>query len=176
MTLQTDLQEAVTRIQADTLILHNIVHGDNQTTITTEGGPVKTVAKAVKDIQDNIQIVLDGLTDTSVEINQLVTQVTDLRNDAEGFAQAAQLLAASLNLPTDLTGLAHMMLAVKADESGYEPVPSVARFYGLKRSGAKLYAESGNGNFNTADYIFWFFALPGVSFSVSASGHLQIII
>jgi hypothetical protein len=48
MTLQTDLQEAVVRVQADSQILHQIVHGDNQTVVPTEGGNVKTVAKAIR--------------------------------------------------------------------------------------------------------------------------------
>ena len=33
MTLQTDLQEAVVRVQADSQILHQIVHGDNQSVV-----------------------------------------------------------------------------------------------------------------------------------------------
>lgn len=60
MTLQTDLQEAVVRVQADSQILHQIVHGDNQSIVPTEGGNVKTVAKAIKDIEDTIQ---EGLSD-----------------------------------------------------------------------------------------------------------------
>ena len=54
MTLQTDLQDAITRIQADSDILHDIAHGDETALITTENATVKSVAKAVKDITDNI--------------------------------------------------------------------------------------------------------------------------
>lgn len=177
MTIQTDLQEAIARIQADTLILHNIVHGNNTAVITTEGGPVKTAAKAIKDIQDSAQAVIDGITGTGNELNEILSVAQAYRNEAEDFAEEAQLLASSLNLPADLTGLARMMLAVKEDESGYEPVASVSRFYGIKKVGAKLIAESGDGTFNAAEYVFWFITLPGVSFTVNnASGHLQIVI
>jgi hypothetical protein len=54
MTLQTDLQDAITRIQSDSDILHDIAHGGETALITTENGTVKSVAKAVKDITDNI--------------------------------------------------------------------------------------------------------------------------
>lgn len=60
MTLQTDLQEAVVRVQTDSQILHQIVHGDNQSVVPTDGGNVKTVAKAIKDIEDTIQEGLRG--------------------------------------------------------------------------------------------------------------------
>mgnify|MGYP000011678588 FL=1 len=33
MTLQTDLQDAVARVQTDSQILHNIIHGDDQTEV-----------------------------------------------------------------------------------------------------------------------------------------------
>lgn len=55
MTLQTDLQEAVARVQTASQLLHTIVHGDDQTTVTTEGGVVKSASKAIKDIEDLIQ-------------------------------------------------------------------------------------------------------------------------
>jgi len=176
MTLQTDLQEAIARIQADTLILHNIVHGNNTAVVTTEGGPVKSAAKTIKDIQDSAQAVIDSIVGTGNELNEILDQAHDYRDEAHDFAQDAQLLANSLNLPTNLTGLARMMLAVKQDESGYEPVSSISRFYGIKKVGSKLIAESGDGTFNAADYVFWFITLPGVSFTLSASGHLQIVI
>ena len=102
MTLQTDLQEAVVRVQFDSQILHQIVHGNDQTVVPTEGGNVKTVAKAIKDIEDK------GV------------------------------------------------------------------FYGLRKDGAKLLAESGNGTFVAKDYLVWFITLPGVDFSIGPNGHLHI--
>lgn len=54
MTLQTDLQDAVMRAQNDTQILHNIIHGDDQTLVSTDGGNVKTIAKTIKDIESTI--------------------------------------------------------------------------------------------------------------------------
>ena len=50
MSLQTDLQTAVAKVTADGNLLHNIVHGDAISTVVTESGPVKTVAKAIADV------------------------------------------------------------------------------------------------------------------------------
>ena len=70
MTLQTDLQDAVARVQTDSQLLHTIVHGDDQTTVPTDGGNVKSAAKAIKDIEDGIQA---GLTDLGASADSLTT-------------------------------------------------------------------------------------------------------
>ena len=174
MTLQTVLQEAVVRVQADSQILHQIVHGDNQSVVPTDGGNVKTVAKAIKDIEDTIQ---EGLSDLGAAGQQLADAVADaeeFRDQAEQHAQNAETLANALSLPTDLTGKAGMLLAVKEDETGYEPIESKGVFYGLRKDGAKLLAESGNGTFIAKDYPVWFITLPGVDFSIGPNGHLHI--
>ncbi|TAN71889.1 MAG: hypothetical protein EPN20_04255 [Magnetospirillum sp.] len=51
MSLQDDLQTAVAKVTADSGLLHRIVHGDTATTVVTEGGPVKSVAKAIADVE-----------------------------------------------------------------------------------------------------------------------------
>jgi hypothetical protein len=51
MSLQSDLQAAVAKVTADSATLHQIVHGDATTTVETENGPVKSVAKAVADVE-----------------------------------------------------------------------------------------------------------------------------
>lgn len=47
MTLKTDIDQ----LAADAAILHDIVHGNSSSTVSTEGGAVKTVAKAVADAE-----------------------------------------------------------------------------------------------------------------------------
>lgn len=174
MTLQTDLQDAVTRVQTDSQILHNIVHGNDQTVVPTEGGNVKTVAKTIKDINDTIQQGLNDLGAAGEQLTEAVTATEEFRNQAEQHAQNAETLVNALNLPTDLAGKAGMLLAVKEDETGYEPIESKGVFYGLRKDGAKLLAESGNGTFVAKDYPVWFITLPGVDFSIGQNGHLFI--
>lgn len=86
MTLQTDLQDAITRIQTDSDILHDITHGDETATITTENGPVNSVAKAIKDITDDI---------SNAGIN-LLNAVTDAQN-AQSGAEAARDVAIAVS-------------------------------------------------------------------------------
>ena len=66
MTIEADLRAAVSRADADSRLLHDIVHGDADTTVTTEGGPVKTVAKAIGDVEasvaDTAATVIAGVT------------------------------------------------------------------------------------------------------------------
>ena len=40
MTIEADLRATVVRADADSRLLHEIVHGDDTTTVDTEGGPV----------------------------------------------------------------------------------------------------------------------------------------
>ena len=54
MTIETDLRAAVSRADADSRLLHDIVHGDADSTVTTEGGTVKTVAKAIDDVEASV--------------------------------------------------------------------------------------------------------------------------
>jgi hypothetical protein len=54
MTLQTDLEAAVTLVTTDSTLLHAIVHGPASgtgSTVATDGGDVKTVAKAIADVE-----------------------------------------------------------------------------------------------------------------------------
>ena len=55
MTIQTDLQNAVTLIQKDSHLLHTIVHGNDETDVSTEGGTVKTVSKVLKEMEHTFQ-------------------------------------------------------------------------------------------------------------------------
>lgn len=95
---------------------------------------------------------------------------------AEGHAQTAQHLAQSLNLPADLNGHAGKLLAVNQVEDGYEPIESKAVFYGLRKDGAKLIAETGEGPFEASQFPVWMVTVPGLAFSMSENGHLLITI
>ena len=63
MTLETDLRAAVSRADADSRLLHDIVHGDATETVTTEGGTVKTVAKAIGDVETAVAAAAASVTD-----------------------------------------------------------------------------------------------------------------
>jgi ApbE superfamily uncharacterized protein (UPF0280 family) len=51
MNLQERLEATVNKAEVDVSLLHQVVHGNNQTEVVTEGGPVKTVAKAIHQVE-----------------------------------------------------------------------------------------------------------------------------
>jgi microcystin-dependent protein len=74
-TLQEQLQTAVAQTTADSSLLHTIIHGDASTTVTTEGGPVKSVTKVISENQT----LLTGS----------LTTLTGMRDQAVASANAA---------------------------------------------------------------------------------------
>ena len=77
MTIEADLRAAVARADADSRLLHDIVHGDATETVTTEGGTVKTVAKAIDDVEVSVaaaaSTVTDGVADAEAARDEAVT-------------------------------------------------------------------------------------------------------
>ena len=63
MTIEADLRAAVSRADTDSRLLHDIVHGDATETVTTEGGTVKTVAKAIDDVEVSVAAAASTVTD-----------------------------------------------------------------------------------------------------------------
>ncbi len=85
LNLQQQIEAVVDKATADATILHTIVHGDAQTDVITEGGPVKTVAKAIKGVQD----------DLAASRTELTQQVTVATTQAGSFSEIAWMSAAS---------------------------------------------------------------------------------
>ncbi len=83
MTMQTDLQAAVDKATAASAKLHDVVHGDAVSTVTTESGPVKTVAKAVADIEADIDA-------SRIELDQKVTDAAASATASETARTASE--------------------------------------------------------------------------------------
>jgi len=118
----------VTHAQTDSQLLHNIIHGDDQTTVPTDGGDVKSVIKAIGDIEDGIQAGLTDLGVTADQLNNAVSQTETYRDEAQSSAQSAVDTANALNLPTNINGQAGKLLAIKQAEDGFEVIESVGVF------------------------------------------------
>ncbi|MBM3950755.1 MAG: hypothetical protein FJ311_04805 [Rhodospirillales bacterium] len=86
MTLQTDLQAAVAKTTAAADKLHQVVHGDATSTVETESGPVKTVAKTVADNEAAIAA-------SRAELDQKVADAAGSAIAAAGSAIAASASA-----------------------------------------------------------------------------------
>ncbi len=85
MTLQTTLENAVTQTAVDSDLFHQIVHGGDSETVTTEGGDLNTVAKLLKDADDRINSEASGILASTVA----------KASEANQSAQAAAISAAA---------------------------------------------------------------------------------
>ena len=91
MTLQTDLAAAVAKVTADSTLLHKVVHGPAsgaESQVITEGGAVKTVAKAIADIDTQLQSGLATL-DQKVTDAAASAALAVHSADAAGSSEAA---------------------------------------------------------------------------------------
>lgn len=52
--MQERLETAIERTETDSSLFHNMVHGTDTQTVTTEGGEVPTMAKALKDVRNEL--------------------------------------------------------------------------------------------------------------------------
>ncbi|MBQ8436147.1 MAG: hypothetical protein IJX20_00700 [Alphaproteobacteria bacterium] len=106
--MEERLQAVVSQAETDGKKWHNIVHGDENTTVTTENGDVPTVAKQLKDIRDTItggvsDVVAEAESarDTTLiykndveliksEVEQLKSDTEELKNTTESYKNMAQ--------------------------------------------------------------------------------------
>ena len=88
MSLQTDLHDAVTRVAADSVLLHAVVHGSPLETVTTEGGAVVTVAKLLNDADARINLAAQGILAQSQSAAQDALTSAELASSEADRAQS----------------------------------------------------------------------------------------
>jgi len=108
MTMQTDLQAAVDKATAASAKLHEVVHGDAVSTVATETGAVKTVAKALADIDDTLLASM-------AELDQKVFDASSSENNAA--ASAAVALVSEQNASGSEASAATSALAASTSEA-----------------------------------------------------------
>lgn len=116
MTMQTDLRAAVDKAAAASAKLHDVVHGDAVSTVATESGPVKTVAKAIADIEADIdagrteldQKVADAAASVAAaETARTASEAAETASDTARLgAEAAQAGALTSEANTDTAKIA----------------------------------------------------------------------
>ena len=89
MSLQTDLHDAVTRVAADSALLHAVVHGSPLETVATEGGAVVTVAKLLNDADARINLAAQGILAQSQSAAQDALTSAELASSEADRAQSA---------------------------------------------------------------------------------------
>ena len=89
MTLKTRLDDAVGTIEGDAQLLHQIVHGNDQMTVATEGGPVKTVAHVIRETRFELDASRQELTDQVATATQQATQAAQSSSSAAASRDTA---------------------------------------------------------------------------------------
>ena len=89
MSLQTDLHDAVTRVAADSVLLHAVVHGSSLETVSTEGGTVVTVAKLLNDADARINLAAQGILVQSQSAAQDALTSAEVASSEADRAQSA---------------------------------------------------------------------------------------
>lgn len=95
MTIQTQLEAAVAQASVDSDLLHQIVHGGSTSTVTTEGGPVRTLAKLIADKDAEINQATDGLLEqsTALAASAALSEAAAASSEAAAQGSAQQALA-----------------------------------------------------------------------------------
>ena len=94
MNIEAELRAAVSRADTDSRLLHEIVHGDATATVDTEGGPVKTVAKAIGDVEAGVAVAATVVTD-GVAASEAARDASIEARDAAQAAVGGVLVSAA---------------------------------------------------------------------------------
>ncbi len=176
MTLQHDLELAVTQVTQDSQTLHEIVHGDEQTVVPTEGGNVSSPAKVIFDMEQQIQQQLSDLNITLNALQEAVAQAQHYADNAEQQAQTATTAANSTNFPADLTDGAGKLLAVNDKEDGYTLTQTSSTVYGFSKASAKLKLHINEDSCNANTFLSYFIAPVGIAIEIDTRGHLLVTV
>lgn len=123
MTLKSDIDQ----LAADAVLMHQVMHGDATTTVTTAGGPVRSVAKLIADKDAEINVSADGILAQSVaQVGFATQQAIAAGNSLSQVTIAvAQALSAAGTAQTYSTALAAI-----ASQSLISPSAVVTGFNG----------------------------------------------
>lgn len=152
-TVQSDLETAVALVKADSLKLHDVVHGDASSTVTTDNGEINTVAKALAAISassDSANIYLNNLdvsgSDALKALGCIFTPVTsDDMNDAK--EPGIYRLTDSVNVAPNSAG-GHMLVLSTGVE---QKVTQIA----ITPNADQIYIRAGTNVSNTFTYTAW---------------------
>lgn len=129
MTLQSDLNGAVAKVTADGGLLHRIVHGPadgDDSLVITEGGPVKTLARAVGDAETLIADQAGDLTATLAS-----ARAADQSARASAVSAETDASAAAASAETATTQAIHAAVSVIEDAANPRKVFFKQRILGI---------------------------------------------
>ena len=84
------LSEQVDRFINDTNLAHMIIHGDQNTVVQTEGGPVRSFAKVIADADNYLISGVDSIMNIIISMVPTVEQLEDALDRVDAVAPVAQ--------------------------------------------------------------------------------------
>lgn len=95
MPLHKDLKDAIHTISVDSKLFHDIVHGNQGATVSTEGGQIKTVASAIHDIEAQLERHFATVATLAENVKTLYEEIKRLEASAkQSSTQALQSVGA----------------------------------------------------------------------------------
>lgn len=116
MTLKSDIDQ----LAADAALMHQVVHGDQNTTVMTQGGPVRSVTKLINDKNMEINVAAGGI----------LAQSTAQANAAGGSAGQASAAAQQALNAAGTTQQYTTALAAIASQTAIVPAATKLGFNG----------------------------------------------
>ena len=92
-TLDEQIKQSVESVNADTKILHDIVHGTDTQSIDTDNGKVDAIAKVIKDNKANIQSSISELTAIKTDVTTAKDEVLESKSEIDQLKIAFDNLA-----------------------------------------------------------------------------------
>lgn len=84
------LSSKINRFSEDADIAHDIVHGDDKTIVQTEGGPVRTFAKIVADIESASDAAISEFQNAGGELTMAAEAARDEARQAQADTEKAR--------------------------------------------------------------------------------------
>jgi len=142
--------------------------------VSAAAASAATAAAQATEATNQKNLAAAQATEATNQKNQATTKATEAAQSAAAAVVTYNATVAALNaakIPTNLVGAAKQFLQVKADESGYELVTSVAApsFFGfnLSADGTELIMTSGrDADFDSTAFATWTLS-ENISYSVS---------
>lgn len=148
MSLKTDIDTLV----ADAALMHDIVHGGSGATVSTEGGPVKTVAKAIADAEAAIITGAESYLAQCQDETALATAQAALA-DADRIAALAAATEAAAAWTAALAANPDLNPAVRMNPSTISVATTIPSYYNAYSAGPLTIGEDVDVTLN--DHSNW---------------------
>ena len=122
--MQERLETAIERTETDSSLFHNMVHGTETQTVPTEGGDVPTMAKALKDVRDElygqasslVNLAQAAADDAANSVLLARTEVQNAKNEVQNAKQEVRNAQAEVvNAQTEVQNAAAEVVKAKAE-------------------------------------------------------------